>query len=84
MSPQPFARSSPAIAVFPSVAYLEEKTMRKLASIQTVNAVEPITNADAIENSGELALATGGEQPDQQIRLGFGHALRDQAKACFT
>ncbi len=26
-----------------------EKSMRKLASIQTVNAVEPIPNADAIE-----------------------------------
>src|SRR5439155_12763350 len=28
---------------------LQEKPMRKLASIQTVNAVEPIPNADAIE-----------------------------------
>lgn len=42
-----------------------EKPVRKLASVQTVNAIEPIPNADAIEKVhvlGRWAVARKGER----------------------
>jgi len=65
------ARSLHRLAVSISDTNQPEKAMRKLASIQTVNAVEPILNADAIEKIRVLGwwvvVKKGEHQPGDRV-----------------
>src|SRR5262249_31729418 len=65
------ARSRHAALVSVREANLKEVTMRKLAIIQTVNAVEPMPNADAIEKVGVLGwwvvVKKGEHRPGNKI-----------------
>ena len=53
--------------------------MRTLCSIQTVNAVEPIANADAIERL--LREYLGDRQPEENLRAWFSRHTNDELRA---
>jgi RNA ligase (TIGR02306 family) len=69
-SPAPHANHNPGPRVGLGIT-TPEVTMRKLASIQTVNAVEPIPNADAIERIRVLGwwvvVKKGEHRPGERI-----------------